>query len=1812
MKLILQLLMMGFMVACLPEAPQTNSTGSLNEQSGSVSTEIDDDNSELTPFQNEINWLDQNLTSTQITVTVQNRRSVLLVGDEVHAFLTQDDNFNATYCMQVNFQTNTSPIPNRFRVRLTPTFSNSTVPGEVIRSFQVNLDSQVGNDICNKSTIETIGGSSVVVLANDSSYVDSISSSYFSSVDGDDIPNVYDLDDICPSCSRAISSESAILYKLNSSNNLLERVDTTQVAYNNLFLRVSYSGDSNSVGNCSNTTCQNSGFDCCIDGQCVNDQGVILSGVQANPSGFMSAEREKFSNPVWYRRYPEFYYICTETPIEEPSDPSDNEPEDPIGDAEDRLIAQTADFECLEELRANTQADPFHRNPINSSATYSKCLITDAESGETLHFENVLRRLYETCACSDQSSLAQSILVCPAYIYNPVFQQDSLGNQTETIAAFTCGTIPSAQTPLPFEDLNVEVSSRTAPHRFFNVDGDEIDPIVGAEAGASTVIEGKEFRYLDDGFIFPRNDTFNMNSILGQMTVDLSGAQPARLINLEFNKQYLISTKSGSHIPCPGCANDPWNSSFSANPATDQGVGLRSIGFTTRRDLFGSNSTGGSYADTAFGRACWVPPTMLPFSHDEKTTQQAQRLARLETQSAMYVNGYQKDWYGFNKGALIGSFDGVTWFAVGKNRIVTASSDKLYLAINAPFSDLAASNTHIVAVQEYDFTSTGSLFDYNPELELNDAAQNEAASCQENHECETDAHCITKLGWEYTCADVSLTQTKWPEFNVVGADEEVANSRVGSIASFLQQGALPPGGSSRRCVYRGAGAPCRVDAHNIESEALRENLTCAPNFYCAAVDTPNVFNTEVARFGTVLERIVESKNHLFGLDANILGRPKHYIDSSTLTSLPLAVQQSLRENIQLMDTSAVNVGLCRPGKKLPAYASTTDTRDWEQSVQHEAADPLKRTDYISQIAGCNSALYTDLRYSSCPILDNEGNYINTQESFLNDNFIDSQTGLTFSKENATAIYSFSQNACGLESLSADASPSISTTSEFLANFSAFRTIEGRSLASSTTITGQTLVRDACLRKAGAVCHTDLDCSPNRLMVDAVNNMPASFFGNEAERQYYREPLSCTQATREPRVGEDNFNTYTLHNNRCCRPVGSELTMFTEDSSDLTASASQNLRSDIFGSLDPTNPNRYSRYSVVEASIDRSTGQSLLTRPSANTQDLNNDKILDNTVNITNTNQWRTLHETAARTCCGGTWVRQFRGGGHDWSNSRSRLSLNPSNFSCINFRSPLARTENPSAFGLTEGNLGRDRLNFCTDPTQNLGGCIEVPSGDIDDFSIIRPTLNLVNATMLIDSDSDVMATLWPSNPWAFHKLIPSDEVTTDVNGSNLVMDWTVADRSEATRTNISTIIPSFIAFNSISEITIELENPDGTSFGTCAEVVPSSYSCPADRFGICSASDPWNAAGDAACNATGASCCYMYNSGTRALTVSHPNSTQLNSAANFGSNGNILSARLSFAAPGTLLWEQIRAGAVTVDDESVSDHRRSSTPGNALYYLKRLSKLEYLGIPQMTYEPIYCNDNYQNLVPGIFDDSSFGQALQTAADFLNHDRTFIDPTADQPWNFDSAPAPHNANGLNQSLVANSELINSQLRNRAPFSDNKFQCCLELGSQTDDASQCCSGTAVDEDGNTTSPTGELSLTCKLPNETDLNVYFNKFVSGEGLREFDINEPLELDDFDPKTGEPLTTTSVLTKLTALGEFFCESGTVRRGGVFGNFQAKPFGPLREPTTGVSGDTQFTIVDETGDLGSINNRLTGRQIFDLGYRWNHHVYCDGLEEN
>ena len=792
---------------------------------------------------------------------------------------------------------------------------------------------------------------------------------------------------------------------------------------------------------------------------------------------------------------------------------------------------------------------------------------------------------------------------------------------------------------------------------------------------------------------------------------------------------------------------------------------------------------------------------------------------------------------------------------------------------------------------------------------------------------------------------------------------------------------------------------------------------------------------------------------------------------------------------------------------------------------------------------------------------------------------------------------------------------IGNDSDSISNFSAFKTIEAPPLNTSNVIIEKTLAKDACLRKPGAVCHTDLDCSPNRLMASVMDLVPISFFGNEAEKKFYDEYLVCGQAQQEPNIGSENYDSYTLHNNRCCRPVGESITMFTENSQ--YAVESQGIQTNLYGGLNANNPSRYSRFSVVPSEINSSTLESNIIRPSADTTDLNNDKILDNTINITNLNQWISIHEAASRTCCGSGWVRKFADGTNDWS--RKRLNLNPNNFSCINYRSPLLLTENNEAFGLTSGQLNSGKSKLCMDPSQTARGCIQQEIGDISDLTIRKPVINTTIAPMTIHSDINIMTDEWVNNLWAFNLFTPLDNVS-GVNDDRFILDWdrekTPSDPTaddDVLRENFITTLPTSIPTSSVNpsvfdidgdtidDIIISTEDPGqpDNTYVNCTRIIPPNYDCsdPNGFYGICEAKSEWTAAGAAACTST---CCYMYDESNRKLVIAHNNTIKQSDSSY---DNNEIGMRVTYYAPGTLAWETRLIDSLPVEDETQLVHRRSSTPGNAMYYLKRLAKLEYLGIPQISYDPVYCNDNYQNLVPGIFKEEVDGDPIKTVNDFINHNKTYINSNSDRPWSNDSAVAPYNADSLNINLSATQELID----HNQIFSDNEFKCCIELMGSTNSAAACCSGFAVDEDGNASTTSEAESFTCKLPPKTNLNVYFNKFVSGDGLKGSIGTSPLETSDFDSETGEPLTDITVLRKLTAIGEIVCQNGVVRRGGIFGSFQGEPVSNQGQFGNGNGSSEIFSIVDSLYDSGQSNNTPVGRQQFNEGFIWNHHIYCE-----
>jgi hypothetical protein len=1446
----------------------------------------------------------------------------------------------------------------------------------------------------------------------------------------------------------------------------------------------------------------------------VNDGAVKAAGVSQYPDLYSTAETEKLENPLAYLRYPQLYYICSSSAGTTTGSTTGGTGYD------EEFEKKKKDFACIQHLKTEASTIPFQSELLTK--TYSPatdCLTSSADSAEYYYYKNVVKRVYEVCGCN-KSTLELSINECPAYDYEAVAMDGSEPTEIRcTIQSQTSDDIPTQST--------VQVSSRSAPHRFFDTTGVEKD-LTG-----SVTQEGAKFEYLDDTKIVPSQSNFSMNALLGQMSVTLDQALPAKVVNVELDEVYLISTISGTYTPCPTCGKDSWLDSLSAHPYTTNGSGLQGLGFSTRRDELSTYNTGGNYEDTIFGRACWLPPTMLPFSHSAKTTTQAQRLNRLQTQAALYANGYQRDWYGFNKGALIGSFDGVTWFAVGRGRIVRATTSKLYLAINAPFADLAIPSIHEVNIEAYNGITTAPAVDYDPAFHVTDINQNQGGTCQSYHMCETDTDCVTRLGWEYMCADVKEIRTQWPQFDAnanelantgkatttYDANGNPTTSTAPTIDQILAKKGFPST-STKRCVYRGAGAPCVVNPSSISDLNRKKTLTCAPNFFCANVGSSNLFNGKVARYAASLEEIPTARNHLFGKDANVLGRPLSYVSSADSTSLISDIQATLKENIGINHRLALTQpGVCQPGKAVPDTSNQVTLGN--PFNQHQYADASKRTDYISQIGGCNSTLYTAYRQSSCPVIGTDGNYEMFATATVAADYYDRARN---------------QNVCGLQSIFSGTS--LTTNADSMLAYSPFRSIEGKTLPNQTVIE-KTLVRDACLRRPGQVCQTDLDCSPNKFHAEQTDVFSLSYFGNQAEKNYYSEYMVCGQTTPTPAYGDlAAYKAYDMSQNRCCREVGKDITTFTNYIPTAAApgsydSASMGLKMSLdsgSGITLPNDPKRYSRLATVEGLNVTVNSASEKIRPllsSYQERDASNKAIKDEFgTNVFTPHQWNTLSEANSETCCGGGWIRKFSDGTTDWTKT-DRVSLDVTEFRCLNSRSVLLTRPSEAADGYDSdpGTLvDQDEGYFCKDGTNTTGACAMYSFSD--SLTVTAPAL---------DSFQKInVNTRAPSYGSANldHYFSP---ISADSN-SLTVINYGLAGG----RRNITIKIPSYVTDDSIlAALSKIVMNPDsGADSAFCsitAGAIPSF--------------DPLT--GGASC---AGDCCGTYDAASRILQVA--GSTALET---------------TFANKTVGLKFDVYPAGTTGSGTAIADLIRKK-PGSNSYYLKKFGKLELSGIPQVPLEPIFCSDNANVLVNGIFNiisDVSNSSTLSASGSAMSF----------------------------KDSASNLYLNHKSLLNDPVFSPNDFKCCTPLGKTTASATTCCSGFGT---------TSGSSVICKLPPKTDLMVYFNRFVSNEGRGTEQPGGGLVDADFDDLTGEPKLSSSVNLKITELGRAYCSTGKVRQGGAFGRFEPEPQGPLTNVSSRI-----YNIVDSTRDAGQNSSAgetvTTGYTPFFQGFRWNHHLYCN-----
>lgn len=782
-------------------------------------------------------------------------------------------------------------------------------------------------------------------------------------------------------------------------------------------------------------------------------------------------------------------------------------------------------------------------------------------------------------------------------------------NSSNKIVDYAC-VFPDPAPVNPPVSQKVYVSSKAVPVRFFDNKGTAQNSIV-----AGVEQEGQAFGYTNGDLLKPTNltDYIGFNEIYGSISYVNGSAKPAYQVNVKKGNTYDIYVDRGSFSNCIQCGNDYYSQLNKLFPLTQFGSGAKPILGQTNRSM----TSGIRSDDLKFGRACVVPATMIPWTHGPESSVTTQRANRMRAQHFLYANGYQYDWYGFDYGSVIGSFDGVKWFSIGTNRRIKAESSKMFIAVNGAMGDLTLEATYEVTVNDGSLNPLGTNMvtsDYN----------SDGAECQQFHQCSTDNDCASTLGWEYACAPVSEITTSWPKFDDNGKEIPEAVREDNRLTSIL--GVSNPG---KRCVYRGRGALCTQNYGNINVNSTFNQSTnqsmhaCSDNNYCQSIATNGTgaasFNNRIVRYGKVR---TDSTVDTFGLAALIPGRPFAW----NAGELPRP------ETLKNLNTNRA-LSMCLPGRDVEktSFLEQQTTVPTTSDYKGDKVLGIGMTNKMSVVPIVNYL-------NACSIMDSSKNYYhNTTAS----------TSATFNSTN----YPMLRYDAGSQAVSTNA------LSIFNTIFNTKGITFGLLKTNTAILNSVAFTENRCMRAPAATCFTDMDCSPSKVISDKLKSISAedttvNSILNKYEIKFWQEELICSQPIAKTSLSYDPKNNY------CCRDIGNSISLPSAD-------IINRLDYKKVAGIDYTmsDPLRYTRAATMYKSVNTDATNF----PELRTAISNQCGLAVGCQPISGlNNQFRTFAAFAEKTSCSGDWIRSFATGTHKWEAARFQ-TFSPVTFQCMNW-----------------------------------------------------------------------------------------------------------------------------------------------------------------------------------------------------------------------------------------------------------------------------------------------------------------------------------------------------------------------------------------------------------------------------------------------------------------------------------------------------------------------------------------------------------------
>ena len=284
--------MLIFLSACLPTSPKSNRRSTASGSTGNTDP-VDTSNEDIDFSGRRLYWFASGLdVEGTATINGDTQEVIYIRGEAIHTYLSNPNgsqfNYDSTFCLVASY--NTSGVKKHVRARAVPIdFYNFSLQKKE-RLLRVDLPKSTENGTsCGGLVYQRDQFANPISgVCRDQNNANILVPAYKNKSDCENNSFTWNIEpigtlatdialtpsDLClGSCSAKYTAENLSLFKV-SANSIAETgyIPSSELDISTINLRFDLSNNTTDpVNQCDLSACQAKGFDCCLDGQCVND-----------------------------------------------------------------------------------------------------------------------------------------------------------------------------------------------------------------------------------------------------------------------------------------------------------------------------------------------------------------------------------------------------------------------------------------------------------------------------------------------------------------------------------------------------------------------------------------------------------------------------------------------------------------------------------------------------------------------------------------------------------------------------------------------------------------------------------------------------------------------------------------------------------------------------------------------------------------------------------------------------------------------------------------------------------------------------------------------------------------------------------------------------------------------------------------------------------------------------------------------------------------------------------------------------------------------------------------------------------------------------------------------------------------------------------------------------------------------------------------------------------------------------------------------------------------------------------------------------